>query len=114
MDRAEFDRFVDGLASPMQVVTTATDGERAELTVRDNGPGLPEAVGDQIFARFVRSGGPADLVAYSGTGLGLAIVKAVAESHRGRVVAGDAPSGGAEFVVTLPLGEPAAEPAAAL
>ena len=33
MDRAEFDRFVDGLASPMQVVTTAADGERAGCLV---------------------------------------------------------------------------------
>ena len=33
MDRAEFDRFVDGLASPMQVVTTAAGDERAGCLV---------------------------------------------------------------------------------
>ena len=54
------------------------------LEVADDGPGLPDGVGDQIFARFVRGNGPADLAADSGTGLGLAIVKAVADVARRR------------------------------
>ena len=53
------------------------------LEVADDGPGLPEGVGDQIFSRFVRGNGPADLAGDSGTGLGLAIVKAVAVVHGG-------------------------------
>ncbi|MFL5871556.1 MAG: ATP-binding protein [Solirubrobacterales bacterium] len=74
----------------------------AVLEVSDNGPGLPDGVGDQIFGRFVRGNGPADLVSDSGTGLGLAIVKAVATSHGGTVVAGRSEAGGAKFTVTLP------------
>jgi signal transduction histidine kinase len=92
----------------------AREGEQAVLEVVDDGPGLPPGSGDQIFARFVRGGGPADLVRDSGTGLGLAIVKAVAASHGGEVEAGSGPSGGARFTVRLPLAEaaPADEPVA--
>ena len=81
------------------------------LEVTDDGPGLPEGMGEQIFSRFVRGNGPADLSADSGTGLGLAIVRAVTASHNGRVDVGSAPAGGARFTVRLPLLEPAREPA---
>ena len=75
----------------------------ALLEVVDDGPGLPEDLGDQLFARFVRGSGPADTSADAGAGLGLAIVKAVATAHGGRVEAGPSPSGGARFTVELPL-----------
>jgi two-component system, OmpR family, sensor kinase len=91
-------------------------GGRAVLTVSDDGPGLPDGVGDQIFSRFVRgTGGPADVALDSGTGLGLAIVRAVAVAHGGSVQAGGSERGGARFVVELPLAErpaPVAEPVA--
>ena len=89
-----------------------TEGnDRAVIEVGDDGPGLPEGVGDQIFARFVRGNGPADLSGDSGTGLGLAIVKAVAVSHSGAVEVGASAAGGARFTVLLPLLEPSLEPA---
>ena len=74
----------------------------AILEVRDEGPGLPAGMEEQVFSRFVRGGGPADMAIDSGTGLGLAIVRAVAVSHGGAVVAGNDPDGGARFTVTLP------------
>ena len=74
----------------------------AVLEVSDDGPGIPAGMESQIFSRFVRGSGPADLAGGSGTGLGLAIVKAVATSHYGDVEAGPSPSGGARFTVTLP------------
>jgi len=74
----------------------------AVLEITDDGPGLPVRMGDQVFSRFVRGSGPADLSADSGTGLGLAIVKAVATSHGGDVEAGSSPSGGARFTVRIP------------
>ena len=64
------------------------DNGSAVLEVTDDGPGLPEGAGDQIFERFVRGSGPADLSADAGIGLGLAIVRAVARSHGGTVAAG--------------------------
>lgn len=91
----------------VELVARARNG-RAELVVADDGPGLPEGAGDQIFARFVRgNGAPSDVT--SGTGLGLAIVKAVAVSHGGDVRAGRSQAGGAEFVVELPLAHDQAE-----
>jgi two-component system OmpR family sensor kinase len=75
----------------------------AVLEVSDDGPGLPGELGETIFSRFVRGGGPADKARDSGTGLGLAIVKAVAVSHGGDVVAGRSDLGGARFTVSLPV-----------
>jgi two-component system, OmpR family, sensor kinase len=74
----------------------------AILEVSDDGPGIPAGMESQIFSRFVRGSGPADVAGDSGTGLGLAIVKAVAKSHGGDVEAGPSPTGGARFTVTLP------------
>ena len=88
------------------VSVSSRDGE-AVVEVTDDGPGLPDGVGEQIFSRFVRGNGPADRNSDSGTGLGLAIVKAVAASHGGRVESGSSASGGARFTVLLPLAEPA-------
>jgi two-component system, OmpR family, sensor kinase len=75
----------------------------AVLEVVDDGPGIPPGMEEQIFARFVRGSGPADLSTDGGTGLGLAIVEAVATSHGGTVVAGASPRGGARFTVTIPM-----------
>src|SRR3954469_25087996 len=74
----------------------------AVLEISDDGPGIPDGMESQIFSRFVRGSGPADISGGSGTGLGLAIVKAVATSHGGDVDAGTSPDGGARFTVRLP------------
>ncbi len=73
------------------------------LEVADDGPGIPAELREQVFDRFVRGAGPADIAAGSGTGLGLAIVRAVADSHGGRVETAESESGGALFRVRLPL-----------
>jgi two-component system OmpR family sensor kinase len=92
-------------------ITAASRDGSAVLEVRDHGPGLPHGMEEQVFSRFVRGGGPADMAADSGTGLGLAIVQAVARSHGGDVSAGNAPGGGARFTVTLPAStEPVSAP----
>jgi two-component system, OmpR family, sensor kinase len=84
-------------------VSVSRAGGEAVLEVADDGPGLPEELGDQLFKRFVRGSGPADTSADGGAGLGLAIVKAVATAHGGDVEAGRSSSGGARFIVALPL-----------
>jgi two-component system, OmpR family, sensor kinase len=88
----------------------AREGAKAVLEVSDDGPGIAPGMEQQIFERFVRGEGPADTAAGGGSGLGLAIVRAVAESHGGSVEAGESNTGGARFLVRLPLeGVPARE-----
>jgi two-component system, OmpR family, sensor kinase len=82
----------------------------AVLEVSDDGPGLPDGMEAQVFSRFVRGNGPADVAGDAGSGLGLAIVKAVATSHGGGVEAGPSAEGGARFTVTLPAETPAERP----
>jgi len=82
------------------------DGGEAVVEVADDGPGIPAAMREQIFDRFVRGEGPADTAAGTGTGLGLAIVSAVATSHGGSVEAAESESGGALFRARIPLAGP--------
>jgi two-component system, OmpR family, sensor kinase len=82
----------------------------AVLEVADDGPGIPDPIAGQVFGRFVRGSGPADVTADSGAGLGLSIVRAVATAHGGTVAVGRSNHGGALFTVTLPaLSESPAE-----
>lgn len=73
----------------------------AELRVRDNGPGIAAADRDQIFEPFVRRSRVA------GSGLGLHLVREIVSRHGGTVEAGEAPGGGAEFIVRFPPAPPA-------
>jgi signal transduction histidine kinase len=78
------------------------EGERAILSVEDNGPGVPPELRDVIFEPF-RQGDSSATRRFGGTGLGLAITKQFVELHGGTVVVEDAPSGGARFQIELPL-----------
>ena len=80
------------------------DGQ-AVVEVADDGPGIPAALREQIFERFVRGEGPSDTAVGTGTGLGLAIVSAVARSHGGSVEASESASGGALFRARIPIAE---------
>jgi two-component system OmpR family sensor kinase len=82
------------------------EDEDAIVEVADDGPGIPVAMREQIFDRFVRGEGPADTAGGTGTGLGLAIVSAVARSHGGSVEAGESTLGGALFRARIPIAEP--------
>jgi two-component system, OmpR family, sensor kinase len=77
----------------------------AVVEVADDGPGIPAAMREQIFDRFVRGEGPSDTAGGTGTGLGLAIVSAVAKSHGGSVEASESASGGALFRARIPIAE---------
>ena len=70
------------------------------LTVRDHGPGIPEADLPHVFNRFYRAATMRDR---PGSGLGLAIVAQVAESHGGSVAAANDPGGGAVLSLSIPV-----------
>ena len=84
----------------------AADGKRIELWIRDHGPGVPAARGGRLFRPFSKSVQEAANTA-PGLGLGLAISRRLTEAMGGELRAGDAPGGGAEFVVSLPRVDPA-------
>jgi signal transduction histidine kinase len=79
------------------------------LTVRDQGPGIPEEYLDRVFERFVQAPSVPD-AGRRGTGLGLTIAKGVVDLHGGHISVRNRPEGGCEFTVRLPLAIPPARP----
>ena len=77
------------------------DSRRIEISVQDDGPGIPAEACARIFERFFR-GDKARSREQGGTGLGLAIVKHVVQAHGGEVRVDSAPGAGARFSFTLP------------
>lgn len=73
-----------------------------EITVADQGYGIPEAEQSRVFERFYRVD-PARSRATGGTGLGLSIVKHIAASHGGEVAMWSVPGAGSTFTLRLPL-----------
>jgi two-component system sensor histidine kinase TctE len=72
--------------------------DHAELVVTDNGPGVPEALREQVFERFFRATHEGN-----GCGLGLAIVKEIVERHGGRITLSAARPRGLRVSIRLPL-----------
>jgi two-component system phosphate regulon sensor histidine kinase PhoR len=77
---------------------------RVEVSVRDDGPGIPLEAKERVFERFFRVD-KARSREQGGTGLGLAIVKNVIQAHGGEVRVESTPGAGTEFFLTLPGGE---------
>ncbi|HET8617705.1 MAG TPA: ATP-binding protein [Acidimicrobiales bacterium] len=73
-------------------------GDMVEVSVSDEGPGVPPADRSRIFEPFHTSTGGSP-----SSGVGLAICKAIVEAHGGRIRVDDAPAGGARFAFTLPV-----------
>ena len=85
-------------------------GDVAEITVCDNGPGVPEAYRARIFDAFFRLPGASERD--GGVGLGLALVKSIATRHGGSVRVDNRAGGGASFTLTLPIRAHAEGPSA--
>jgi signal transduction histidine kinase len=86
-------------------VEVSTDGDRAVVAVRDDGPGFPPELLGQAVGRFVRgtNGGRGT---ENGAGLGLAIVDAIATAHGGVLEIENRAEGGAKVQLRLPLRRP--------
>ena len=80
-----------------RAVNGAAKGKYLELTVADDGPGVPAESAEALLQRGTRLDENTP-----GHGIGLAVVKELAESYGGRLEIGQADLGGAEFRVTIP------------
>jgi len=83
------------------IALTERDG-LAEISISDQGLGIPEKEIDRIFERFYRVD-PARSRLTGGTGLGLSIVKHVATNHGGDVSVWSVEGSGSTFTIRLPL-----------
>jgi signal transduction histidine kinase len=79
------------------------------ISVRDNGLGIPPEEHEKIFERFYRLGSELRRET-QGVGIGLSIVKHIVEAHSGRVLVQSAPGKGSRFTIELPITNPAPSP----
>jgi two-component system, OmpR family, sensor histidine kinase SenX3 len=84
------------------LVSTRLDGNMVELSVADQGIGIPERDLERIFERFYRVD-PARSRVTGGTGLGLAIVKHVTAAHGGKITVTSKEGAGSTFTLRLPV-----------
>ena len=69
-----------------------------EISLSDNGPGIPDAMLGKIFEPF-------QTTKENGMGIGLSISRSIVENHGGHMWASNRPDGGAHFGLTLPLSQ---------
>jgi len=82
----------------IEIDQRVADDGRVLVTIRDNGPGVPQALREQVFDPFFTTKAEGE-----GTGLGLAVSRALMERMGGHLEVGDAPGGGAELTIVLSL-----------
>ena len=90
------------------IVAVARQNGSVAISVDDEGPGIAERERDAVWRPFTRGATAADK---GGSGIGLTIVREVARAGGGAAWVERGERGGARFVVTLPVDEPADGPA---
>ena len=84
--------------SPRIAVHTRNLGDRVEIRIRDNGPGMPLAVREKLFTPFFTTKPPG-----AGTGLGLSISRdIIVQQHRGEIHVDTEEGSHTEFIIVLP------------
>ena len=78
-------------------VSVRRSGERVEIRIADNGPGVADAVRDRLFEPFVSHGKE------NGTGMGLTVVQKIVQDHGGDVMVDQTSASGTTFCVHIPL-----------
>jgi two-component system sensor histidine kinase KdpD len=78
-------------------------GKSFTLSVADQGPGIAHGEEERIFEKLARGEAA---TSRPGAGLGLAICRGIVTAHGGQIQAANRPQGGAQFLVSLPLGTP--------
>jgi signal transduction histidine kinase len=88
-----------GRSKPIEITIEALDN-RAQLSVRDWGIGIPMEEQARIFERFERA---VSGRAYTGLGLGLWIVRQILDAMGGTIEVRSSPGEGSTFLISLPL-----------
>jgi two-component system osmolarity sensor histidine kinase EnvZ len=83
-------------------VTLTRDARLAEITVEDDGPGIPQARHEEAFRPFHRLDEGRNLQT-GGSGLGLAIARDIARAHGGDIYLGQSKLGGLSATIRLPV-----------
>jgi signal transduction histidine kinase len=84
----------------IRITLTEQPPDRVALTVEDEGMGLDPSVSERVFDPFVTT-------KQTGTGLGLAVTRQILDSHSGTIRCENRETGGARFIIELPLAAPA-------
>ncbi|WP_167616830.1 ATP-binding protein [Maribellus sediminis] len=83
---------------PQVIVSTKRDGNRVEIRVIDNGPGIPDSIKEKIFQPFFTTKPTGQ-----GTGLGLSLSYDIVKAHGGTLEITSADKNGTEFSINLPI-----------
>lgn len=107
--------FINIINNAVQAMETKNEGNiwietrllkhKVSILIRDDGPGIAEAVRDRIFDPFVTT-----KPVGKGTGLGLSICYGIVKRYGGEIRVDSAPETGAEFEITLPVLEGKSSP----
>jgi signal transduction histidine kinase len=109
VDPTRFAQVIENLLSnarkyaPSSIVKIALhrDNSHAQISVKDNGPGIDPDHLDHIFNRFYRV--PNNTSSVRGTGLGLFICRRIIDAHNGEIYAESTPGEGSTFFIRLHL-----------
>jgi len=88
---------MEGMKTGTLEIKTLRDGEFVEVSIIDNGPGIPDGFRSQIFDPFFTT-----KEIGKGTGLGLDVVSRIVKQHRGSIKVQSAP-GKTVFIVCFPI-----------
>jgi signal transduction histidine kinase len=80
----------------------STESPMCRITIRDQGPGVPDEEKARIFGQFEKGSAPSPR-GMTSFGIGLAICKSVVEAHGGEIGVNDVAGGGSEFFCELPM-----------
>lgn len=89
-------------SSTISIAMKVVDEGRVEITISDQGVGIPEQDLPHIFTRFFRASN-VDSGKFQGTGLGLSIVQQVIDHHNGSIAVSSEEGVGTLFTLTFPL-----------
>ena len=94
--------------STIRIVARHAGDELIQMSVEDEGRGIPTLLRDRVFDKFFRATRDGDISTQqpSGTGMGLAIAKGIIEAHDGKICIESGAGGkGTRVVFTLPIGD---------